>query len=223
MIRKTCDDAAAGFLGVVLALAVTACASSAMPPSGPKHVPSDSSETTTECPKERTQAQRAREALLDASSEGLRLQAAERVFAHGQCEAKVASALPAPSGSQDNILTALRAMRDQMQDAINLFREVGRYQAPLFAVRATIAEARAKLHFAELVAAIASPTDLDAKSRTAFESELAEAVRTLQLEARMSLRKALELARTTAGANEQQNEACQLLTTLGTSDATQCP
>jgi hypothetical protein len=209
-------------LHAALAVALAGCASKAMPPAGPKHVPAASAEAETECPKERAQAQAAREALLGETAEELRLQAAESVFAHGQCESQVFSALPAPTGTQDQILSALRAFRKQMQNAINLFREVPRYDAPLLAVQASVAEADVKLRFSQVVASITPPAELDDKTRVAFETELTEAVKVLRLEASTILNAALDAAQTTDGTSEAEAESCRLLATIPVSNA-HCP
>ncbi len=55
---------------MILLAALLNC-SSARPPMGPKHVPSNTKEANTPCPKERQAAQTAREALLGVTDPAL--------------------------------------------------------------------------------------------------------------------------------------------------------
>jgi hypothetical protein len=211
---------------VLAALSAAACAS-ASPPAGPKHVPTDSAESETACPDQRAKAQKARENLLGedlAGEQGIALNraAAAAVFGHAECEAGAFAKLPSPNGSHDQILAGLRAMRGQMQDANNLFQEVLRYDLGAFAIRSTLAQAELKLAFASIVSKVKPPADLDIQSRSAFESELADATRLLRLEASGILETALGDIGTDPGASELKRKACELWAATGASPNPAC-
>lgn len=198
------------------------------PPAGPKHVPTDSAEAKTACPEPRNQAQAARENLLGVELGGeqgsaLNRAAAEAVLAHAECEAQALSALPPVSGTHDQILAGLRAMRQQMQDATNLFREVARYDPGAIAIRASLAEAKLQLDFAAQVAKVSAPADLDARGREAFESELAGATQVLRLEVSVLVESALESIGATPEASALKPQACQLYQAAMKRPAAGCP
>ena len=211
---------------IVLSLLCTwNCSSSAGPPAGPTHVPSDSHEAETACPAERLEAQSAREMLLgqDVSGESgvaLRRSAAEKVLAHGECEAAAADAMPKADGDHDQILTNLRAHREQVHTATHLLREVSRYDEEGYGARASIAEAKLKLAFASTVAAVQPPADLDVRGRLAFESETSSAAQVLRLEAATLLE---TLLGGMAESDPLQAEACRLLTQSGQATSGSCP
>ncbi len=207
-------------------LSAQACASAA-PPAGPKHVPSNSAESTTPCPEQRRKAQTARENLLGADMGGekgaaLDRAVAEAVLRHADCEASAIAALPSPAGNHDQLLAGLRAIRQQIQDANNLFREVQRYNLGTFAIRASLGEASLKLNFARIVSNVAPPENLQGRGRSAFEAELAETYRVLRLEASGLLETALDAIATTPEASEWKARACELWTETGTSPAAFC-
>jgi hypothetical protein len=62
---------------------------------------------------------------------------------------------------------------------------------------------------------------MDLQGRSAFESELAEAVRALHLDASLRLKQSLELAGTTEGSADSISEACRLLASFDSSAS--CP
>ncbi len=190
------------------------CAS-AGPPRGPKHVPTGSSESETACPKERSKAQEAREALLGEDLSGskgasLNSAAAEAVFAHGKCEAAALSAATAPTGNHDALLAALRTLRMQTQDAIILLEEVGRYDTGLFAVEARLAAGSVKLAFAKTVSELRPPADMESEGRAAFQSELEEAASSLRLEVSMIVGEVLEEVSGRDDAGAVRASACGL-------------
>ena len=205
----------------LLFLALSACAS-AQPPAGPKHVPSATPQSATDCPKERDEAQERREALLGNRSASLSQAAGRAVLAHAQCEAKVMDRLHSPTGSQDQILAGLKELRLQSQNAVNLYRELQRYDPPRFAFESGIGEAQVRLRFAELVATVAAPADLDEQTRAAFQAELADALAILQHEAAIALQDALDRARELPGPSPAREEACALLHKVG-GTSEQCP
>lgn len=209
------------------ALGMFACAS-ASPPAGPKHVPTDSAESKTACPGQRTKAQTARENLLGEDLGGergaqLNRAAAEAVFLHAECEAGALGRIAPPSGNHDQILSGLRAIRQQMQDANNLFQEVSRYDPGAFAVRASLGEAGLRISFAKTVSSLTPPADLESKGRDAFESELADASRVLRLEASGILELALETIGTTPESSEVKAQACELWAAASSSPNPHCP
>jgi len=212
---------------LVGALGMFACASSS-PPAGPKHVPADSAESKTACPELRATAQTARENLLGEDLGGesgvqLNRAAAKSVFLHAECEAAALRGIAPPSGTHDQILSGLRAIRQQMQDANNLFQEVSRYDQGAFAVRASLGEASLRISYAKTVSSLTPPADLESKGRDAFESELADASRVLRLEASGILELALDTITTTTEASELKPQACELWAAASTSANAHCP
>ncbi len=178
---------------------------------GPKHVPSNTAEASTPCPKERQAAQVAREALLGVSDPTLANTASKRVLAHAHCEAAAALAMSAPSGTHDQILSELRALRTPMRDAGNLFGEVLRYEDVADSQEALLANAKLTVGYAEIVDRVSSPSELDTQEASLFRSELAEASRTLRSQASLLLQQALA----SEGSDSVAAEACPLLASLG--------
>jgi hypothetical protein len=200
--------------GLAVLLVGLSC-SKAMPPKGPEYVPSQTEEAKTECPEERETAQLAREALLGNSDPGLVREAALQVFVHAQCEAQQLQTQEPPQGTHEQILTQLRTIRGQIQNAMNLFAEVRRYDDPGLSAQASLHEAKLKLGFAALVSTIRAPTDMDAAGHQAFVVELEDATQTLRQEAAALQRLAID-----ASANGAEHaEACRLLGELGTRHA----
>lgn len=199
-------------------LAVTLGCGAAGPPAGPKHVPSNSEEAVTACPKERKAAQQAREALLGSDAPELTAQASQRVLAHGHCEAKAALAMPHPSGTQDQVLDSVRTLRVAVRDASNLFAEVRRYGDESMSQESLLADAKLTIGFAGIVANVGPPSDLDPVSGSQFQAELRDASQTLRGQAELLIQQAL----TSEGAQPDTAELCALLTTLG-GQAPACP
>lgn len=160
---------------------VSACGS-AQPPAGPKHETSNTKEAATPCPKEREAAQEARELLLGSQDPTPGARVGVAVMAQASCEAEALRVLPVPSGTHDNILTGLRNLRSQMQDASNLYEEVLRNPLRKLHGHAYLGQAKLMGDFATKVAAIVPPVDLDGPAKLEFESELSQALAILHAE-----------------------------------------
>lgn len=120
--------------------------------------------------------------LLGSDDPALLEATAKSVMAQAQCEANALKAVPVPAGNHDAILAGLRDMRSHMQDADNLYVEVLRYQAPSWHGQALLGQSELKTIFAERVAAIVPPSDLDGPAKLEFESELGQALSILRAE-----------------------------------------
>lgn len=192
---------------------VVACGGAAGPPAGPKHIPENSEEAATECPKERKGAQEAREALLGRDDPDLRRAAAQRVMAHAECERNAALQRPLPGGTQDQILTGIRALRAAVRDASNLFGEVVRYDVPGPSGKALLLDSQLTMEFARRLDAIEGPSDLEGREAMIFRAELADARRTLEEQAVLQL----EQAATMQDPPELHGQACALLAEMGRS------
>lgn len=199
-------------------LAVCLGCGAASPPSGPKHVPANTAEAATACPKERKSAQEAREALLGSEDPQLTATASSLVLAHAHCEAKAALAMPTPTGTQDQVLDSVRAIRIAVRDASSLFAEVRRYGDVAESQESLLADATLTVGFAEIVANVAPPSDLDPLAGRQFQAELRDAAQTLRSQAELLLQQALS----SEGAASNTGELCALLTSLG-GQAPACP
>lgn len=188
------------------------------PPAGPKHVPSNSEEAGTACPKERKGAQGAREALLGSDAAALIAKASRLVLVHGRCEATAALAMPRPAGTQDQVLEGVRAIRIAVRDASNLFSEVRRYDDEANSQESLLGDAKLTVGFAEIVATVGPPSDLDPVAGRQFQAELREASEILRGQAELLLQQAL----TSEGATSNTAELCALLASLG-GRAPSCP
>ena len=187
------------------------CGAAAGPPAGPEYKPSNTEQALTPCPKEREAAQLAREALLGAEDAALVLRASEKVLAQGQCEAAAALAMPVPTGTQDQILAGVTAVRVAVRDASSLFGEVRRYGDVALSQKALLDDARLTVGFAELVGLVQTPGDMDPNAASAFRSELNDARQTLMGQAKLLVEQALA----SEGAELVTEEACALLASLG--------
>ncbi len=166
---------------------------SAQPPAGPKHHATNSEEAATACPKQRKQAQEARELLLGSTDLALMTSASEKVMAQADCEAAALGELALPTGTHDQILQGLRALRTQMQDADNLFSEVLRYDTPALHAQALFAQGLLRTGFADKVAGVLPPPDLDGPGKLEFQEELRQAIDILRGEAEVLVLKACEV------------------------------
>tara|TARA_R110002096_G_scaffold436038_2_gene665847 strand:- start:114563 stop:115162 length:600 start_codon:yes stop_codon:yes gene_type:complete len=188
------------------------------PPKGPKHVPSNTEEARTACPKERKAAQAARELLLGSDDPAAPAKASERVLAHGHCEAKAALAMPRPVGTQEQVLDMVRAIRVAVRDASSLFSEVRRYDDETNSQESFLADAKLTIGFADMVASVGQPTDLEPMAAGQFQAELRDASKTLRGQAEMLIQQALASAPNPA----HQSALCELLRSLDGSSAA-CP
>ncbi len=207
---------------IISAIVSLAACSSAGPPHGPKYTPSTSEESATDCPKERGQAQAAREALLGESDPLLRQRSAEMVFAHAECEEAVLESLASPQGDADQILARLRAIREQSTTAITLYIETQLHGKPMLLIRSLVAQGRIKIAFAQVARATPAPAELDVPQRAEFQGELAIAAKVLHQEAEKLLEEALLLAGGVVEAEGARAEACRLLASISVS-STACP
>lgn len=160
---------------------MVACGS-AQPPAGPHHEMSTTQEAATACPRERKAAQEARELLLGSQDPELQLRAGSAVMVQASCELTALRAMAVPSGTHDHILAGLRHLREQKQDANNLYEEalrspVARLHGPAYLGQSQLTEA-----FASKVSAIIPPVDLDGPAKLEFESELSQALAILRAE-----------------------------------------
>ncbi|MCP4448875.1 MAG: hypothetical protein GY811_26615 [Myxococcales bacterium] len=194
-----------------LAIATILGCGAASPPAGPKHVPSNSEEAATACPKERKAAQTSREALLGSEEPSLSTAAAKSVLAQAHCEANAALGGPAPSGTQDQILAGLREIRLAVRDAGSLFAEVRRYGDIAFSQESLLADAKLTIGFADIVGSVQPPDELDPRAAEEFRTELGLAKKTLRGQAELLLQQSL----TSEGHEKVAAEACKLLEELG--------
>ncbi len=144
--------------------------------------------------------------------------ASSLVLAHAHCEAKAALAMPTPTGTQDQVLDSVRAIRIAVRDASSLFAEVRRYGDVAESQESLLADATLTVGFAEIVANVAPPSDLDPLAGRQFQSELRDAAQTLRDQAELLLQQALS----SEGAAANASELCALLTSLG-GQAPSCP
>lgn len=200
------------------ALVLSMGCGAAGPPAGPKHVPSNTEEAATACPKERKSAQEAREGLLGSEKPALsvRAEVAAKVLAHGDCEAEAAGAMPVPAGSQDEILAGIRTIRLAVRDASNLYSEVRGYDAGAATAVALLADADLTLSFATTLGKIEAPSELEARAAIEFRQELDGARGTLREQAELVLRQAL----VSDGSDSITERACQRLGLMGASAPT---
>ncbi len=195
-------------------VALVGC-SSAGPPHGPKYVPEASEESATECPEERSRAQAAREAVLGESDVKLQMAAAKAVYEHGRCEESTAAGLPIPTGSAEEVVAGLSALRTQTQSALNLYKELRHSADPALRIRSLVGEGRLQAHFSKVVASVDSPPELQGAERVEFASELQSAALVLREEAIAALEEALVLAGTVEEVTESRKQACRLLEQIG--------
>ncbi len=144
--------------------------------------------------------------------------ASERVLAHAQCEAQAVLAMPPPAGTQDETLEGIRTIRALVRDASNLFSEVRRYGDDAMAQQSLLADAKLTIAFAEIVATIGPPSDLDPLAGQQFQAELVDASQTLRSQAELLLQQALA----SEGAQAHKAEICALLPSVG-GQAPGCP
>jgi hypothetical protein len=110
-----------------------------------------------------------------------------------------------------------------VQTASLLLDEVARYDAGSLSLQAGLAQASLKLDFANKVAAVMPPKDLDVQTRSAFESELSSASQVLRLEGASLLQSLIETIQITPEASALLPEACQLLRASGAGGSESCP
>ncbi len=161
----------------------------------PPYTPVNTPQAATECPAERDAAQEAREDLLEHGQAAHRERAAERVFAHAECERARFDAMPIPVDREDMMIESLRAARMQYQTALNLYAEVGKYQVLRWSVGAHTRTGALAAKFADRLRTVNAPADMtDKVDRINFVSDLAAFAEDYERQAAIAHQAAVETA-----------------------------
>lgn len=105
-------------------------------PPPPAYVPENSPEPATVCRQEAALAKKARTAAIGDEQSTLREAAAERTFAHAECEFRQFETLPLDANDPDALRVLATEMRAQYQSARNLYLETDHYGSSRFRVGA---------------------------------------------------------------------------------------